>query len=143
MEIGFCETSNPGDEKVARNADAATAVGKADNVGDAGVYTRYMTDDEYKHLVKTNELKFGRGEVFATTEQLTTNAELAARGGIVQPKKWGVRFRVESGVFQPNGLAKYPRNHPLAGQEIPGGIPEFVSSGPVRIKETIAVWPIS
>jgi len=129
--------------KVAKNADAAKAVGKADNVGDSAVYIRYMTNDEYKHLGKTNELKFGRGEVFATTERVTTNAELAARGGIVQPKQWGVQFRMESGVFQPNGLAKYQRGHPLQGQEIPGGIPEFFSGGPVRVKEILARWPIS
>ena len=78
-----------------------------------------------------------------TTERVTTNAELAARGGIVQPKQWGVQFRVESGVFQPNGLAKYPRNHPLQSQKIPGGIPEFFSAGPVRVKEILASWPIS
>ena len=72
-----------------------------------------------------------------------TNAELMARGGITQPKKWGVMFRADPGAFQPSGLAKYPRNHPLVGQEIPGGIPEFFSQGPVRVREYAMPWPIS
>jgi len=123
-------------------AKGAKGAAKADNVGDQKLI-RYMTNDEYKHVQKTNDLKFGKPKVYATTERVTSNIELGARGGIVEPKQWGMKFSVGSGHFQPNGLAKYPNGHPLAGREIPGGIPEFFSAGPVRIKQIIEVWPIS